>query len=75
MHWASPHFTASIDAAVTLLPDYFYIEHIGQIPGEWHAKISDKVDDSVSFDCAAATGPLALCLARVEYGLAKTELT
>lgn len=64
-----PKFTGSIDAAVTLVPDE-YRNH-------WKVGIEDE-DGPVArlgsrFAVAAATPTLALCLARLEYEIARKE--
>jgi hypothetical protein len=43
-------YTASIDAALTLVREDHFLEHLGQEPGGWTAKISDKIDDRLSWE-------------------------
>ena len=66
-----PNYTASIDAAVTLVP-YRYgwgVENYGVHARAW------LLFPKPTYEVKAHTKPLALCFARIEYELAKLEPT
>lgn len=67
------HYTASIDAAVTLVPaDFAYWEaNMDSDAGCRAAVVMNERDESV--EVYAKTPALALCLARIEYELSKSE--
>jgi hypothetical protein len=77
------HYTESVDVAITLVPENFriYIQDqrpYGNSKGAWHCGI-DRIkppffgSSKDVFSVYAASIPLALCLARVEYELANAS--
>lgn len=75
-----PAYTASIDAAVTLRPEFISYEMSFSAAGDgalrrvrwWDWRRSPRMlDPSNHWEATAATLPLAFCLARVEYELTK----
>lgn len=65
-----PWFTASLDAAMTLVPENFRLSELQDLLlGKWLAEVreihSTAADHSTwkNFEAEAPTGPLALCIA------------
>lgn len=73
------HYTASLDAAVTLVPEKMALDLHDWTWAEepcWCAALQrawGPCDRPDHISAKAATGPLALCLARIEYELSKDD--
>lgn len=61
----APRYTSSIDAALTLVPEVFWLERLGEVSGgRWRAELTERTADPEWGVCdAAATPALALCAA------------
>lgn len=79
-HMAAPVYTASLDAAVTLVPENISYELAFSAAGEGairRARFWDwrrgplMIDPDNSWQGVGKTLPLAICVARIEYELAK----
>lgn len=64
-----PHYTTSLDAALTLVPEGMMIADFSQAPidraGPWRCGIYDD-EGIVAATAGRATGPLALCIAALK---------
>lgn len=66
-HEAVPTYTASLDAALTLLTERQYLFELRQLNADrWYAEIGDIADDKTDGDCYGKTGPLALVTAALK---------
>ena len=68
--WVAPTYTASIDAAMTLVPEGWHTSNYHQGPsggGHWWklGYINDTMQHYVTAESRAATPALALCIAAV----------
>ena len=62
---ALPFYTGSIDAALTLLPEMWWLQHLGQITKGWRVRVeTDGISvPKETHPLRAATPSLAICIA------------
>ena len=70
-----PVYTASIDAAMTLIPDSWHVVQLRHMnPTNWYAEVGSIIDDAETREGEGIFGNLALCAASLRARHATLEV-
>lgn len=59
----APYFTSSIDAALTLVPEGWFMEALHQQPRGWLCYVGSRSNSLARMESEADTAAIALCIA------------